>query len=863
MWKVGDRVRHRFNPELGPGLVESVSGRTISLFFPTSGSRLQLAASTDALTELVLRVGVRAAPLDDADGGPGIVMELTEDGFAVLDDGRRMAAEGLWPIQVGDSLFERLAVGDVGRMDAFAMRLEMLHLTSIREADGLGSFLGGRIQLFPHQLHVAERATQADPVRWLLADEVGLGKTVEACLILNYLVRTRRADRALVVAPDTLTVQWLGELWRKYHQVFVLLDDERLEDVEREYGKGFNPFDAHDQVVVSLERLAASPRLVEQAIEAEIDLLVVDEAHHLRRKPGHPGNPAYRAVRQIADQGRHLLLLSATPLEEDAHGFFRLLQLLRPDEFPEDQSFDERLEKRTPLPPCTSATRRDDIGGLPPRRPQPVDWPGGDAWPATESLLAVAREGEPGNALERIRKIERIRLALDSPWALAQSVPAKNPLRAPAVKAGKCDGRLDWLVRNAGKWAGRGEKTLVFVSRRESLDAIRTEMSRQSQLRVGVFHEDLSAAQRDIEVAQFQLKSGPSMLVSTECGGEGRNFQFCTRLVLFDLPWNPMVVEQRIGRLDRIGRDRPVDIVYFRPPDGLARGVVELFEQLGLFEKPLGGLERELAGVADAIGDRALAGRDADSDKRFATLAKTAQVAWDRVQEAAYHELHRDPYDESLAQKILDRVPPDLEELTEDVLVAACGLLDLRLEPQRRASRYSFEYRKRSRVESLPGVPAGSSFLGTFEREVAVTDDNIDFFASGHPLVEGMMAHLEESPLGRVAVLDVADDEGTEGIGLAALYRTDDGFRAEAVDLGGKSRPEWASLLTRRPFRSRRIPRSSLTGQPGWPTLVRTLAPLLEAHGNPIAVAALRVSRRPERKSAAGDESGADQEVDQ
>ena len=76
------------------------------------------------------------------------------------------------------------------------------------------------------------------------------------------------------------------------------------------------------------------------------------------------------------------------------------------------------------------------------------------------------------------------------------------------------------------------------------------------QLRVGVFHEDLSPGQRDIEVAQFRLPAGPSMLVSTECGGEGRNFEFCTRLVLFDLPWNPMLVEQRIGRLDRIGRDR-------------------------------------------------------------------------------------------------------------------------------------------------------------------------------------------------------------------------------------------------------------------------------------------------------------------
>src|ERR1019366_2781053 len=109
----------------------------------------------------------------------------------------------------------------------------------------LGSFLGGRIALYPHQLDVAERATASDPARWLLADEGGLGKTIAACLILSRLLLTDRADRALIVAPATLTVQWLGELYRKFHQTFVLLDRKRREDVVKEHGEGFNPFEAH------------------------------------------------------------------------------------------------------------------------------------------------------------------------------------------------------------------------------------------------------------------------------------------------------------------------------------------------------------------------------------------------------------------------------------------------------------------------------------------------------------------------------------------------------------------------------------------------------------------------------------------
>ncbi|MES1211621.1 MAG: SNF2-related protein, partial [Acidobacteriota bacterium] len=187
-------------------------------------------------------------------------------------------------------------------------------------------------------------------MRWLLADQVGLGKTVEACLIMNRLLHTGRADRTLVVAPETLTLQWLGELWRKYHQAFVLLDAKRLADVANDYGPDFNPFDVHRRVIIGLETLASRRKLTEQAVASGIDLLVVDEAHHLRRAVGHPGNEEYRAVAPIAALGRHVLLLTATPLEDDAHGFFRLLQLLRPEEFPEGAAFEERLTKREPLP---------------------------------------------------------------------------------------------------------------------------------------------------------------------------------------------------------------------------------------------------------------------------------------------------------------------------------------------------------------------------------------------------------------------------------------------------------------------------------------------------------------------------------
>ena len=214
-------------------------------------------------------------------------------------------------------------------------------------------------------------------------------------------------------------MQWLGELWRKYHQVFTLLDKDRLDDVAKDFGADFNPFELHPRTVVSLEMLIERPELTAQAVAAGIDLLVVDEAQRLRRPPGHPGEPAWRAIAPIAALGRHVLLLSATPLEDDAHGFFRLLQMLRPQDFPEDMSIEARLAQATPLPACTSATRRADIGGLPPRVGIPIEHIAGAKPKPQLAVETAVRSAPAANAVTQRDKIDRVRRALASGAALA------------------------------------------------------------------------------------------------------------------------------------------------------------------------------------------------------------------------------------------------------------------------------------------------------------------------------------------------------------------------------------------------------------------------------------------------------------
>ncbi|HMA29545.1 MAG TPA: SNF2-related protein [Thermoanaerobaculia bacterium] len=802
-FRENDKLFHKFNPDLGPGRVEKVDGRRIVVFFPATETRLTLAADDAALRPLPFGAGQKAR----IEGEEGEVLVAAVEASGVrLSDGRTVNPVLVWPLAPPDDPVERLAALQSDRAAAFRNRLDGLLLAEVRQAAGLGSFLGGRIALYPHQLDVAERATASDPVRWLLADEVGLGKTIEACLILSRLLRTDRADRALVVAPATLTVQWLGELYRKFHQTFVLLDRKRREDVVKEHGRGFNPFEAHRHAIIAIDDLVADPRLSAQAEAAGFELLVVDEAHRLERARGEPGSDAYRAVAPLARAARHVLLLSAAPLEADPHGFFRLIELLRPDAYTSEEQFLAALGRGEPLPPCTSATRRVDVGGFQPRVPAPVD---------------------------------------------LESLPPAGPLADAQAAA---DPRIAWLAKRDDEWRAAGTaKTLVFVHERDTLSALKARLESATLKRVAIFHEGLTPERGDVEVAEFRRPDGPSLLISTEAGGEGRNFEFCRRLVLFDLPRDPAEVEQRIGRLDRINRTTPVEIVYFRPPDGFEREIADLYERIGLFTSPLGGLERSLGDVEAAIRK---AERFAKVGRRLPVEALAAEVrsAADARRDAVYHHLHQNGYRVEKAAEILSRVPADLDARMERFVLDAADLHGF--ETQERAGKRTWyvEFGADALVEHLPGVPGGSRWLGTFDRGEAVLKEDLDFFASGHALVEGIFRELQDGARGRVGLL-LLDKAGASGAGLLFVFRHGAGVEAVAVGFDGTPRPDLAALILRRRSEARGVRpedwlgilRKAARGRtPDWPSLVRRLSrrALADRKGRKLeAVAAFRLMR--------------------
>jgi len=774
MWRPGSKLVHPFNPELGVGIVRSIDGRFLTVYFPAVEREMTLAAEGSDLVRLVLPPGAHARVI--ASGEEVEIVEGIEHRYT-LSDGRVLDDAELWPLEPTDSPIERLAARKPDRLSAFCNRIDGLKLMTLREAGGLGSFLGGRIELFPHQLHTALRAVEQDPVRWLLADEVGLGKTIEACLIISALVRTGRTQGALVVAPGTLTVQWLGELYRKFHQVFVLLDHERIDSVERDFGEGVNPFEVHPFGVISMELMGSDRRLARLASEVDLDLVVVDEAHRLAQER------FASAVAPLVSKARHALLLTATPLQADRRGFFQLLSLLYPEAYSSFDAFDAAVDRGEASVPCTSAVRRADLGGLPPRQPVAIDLP------------------------------------------------------PPSAEVAQ-DPRSRWISDRVRGWLEAREKVLVFLHARETLEALKSFLEITTQTRITVFHEGLSAARRDIEIANFR-ESGAPVLLCSEAGTEGRNFQFCDRMIHYDLPSDPVVLEQRIGRLDRIGRTRDVEIVYFRH-QGVSPDVARLYEKLDLFTRPSAGLDAAMTHVRAALdaAHRGEAVLDVD------TLVSEVHEAHDALVQDIPRVFYRDAYNKSRDAEILELVPSDLETRTRKFSVTAAQQLGLKVVEKVGRALYYIELAERATVDSLPGVPGESRFLGSFDRIEAIRKDEIDFFASGHPLIEGLLLELEDGPRGRACVFELPG-AGNTGTGLLCIFKDGPAWQAVVVDREGKPRPGWAQqVMDALPAATELDPDQLELGE-DWRAVVRSLGSRAEAggvHGRLVAAALFRFS---------------------
>lgn len=658
MWPVGTKVVREHSLEMGVGVVIEELGRFVVVFFPESGEKLQISPTAPGTKVVTPTVG---APGLRPDGTIATVVSR-DRGMFEFDDGERIPFEQVWPVLDAPTLWQRLEAGPFDSIEDVQNRIEGMMLDTQRRDVGVPSLIGGRVELYPHQLATASNALSHGNVRWLLADEVGLGKTVSAALILSAMIRTGRIESAVIIAPDSLTLQWLGELYRKFHQIFVHVDAERIEVVDAEFGEGSNVFDVHPLSIVSSE-LLEQPSVRAALEQAPPDLLVIDEAHRGASPLG------------LASLSKHCLLLTSSAFAGGTEGFAALAAALG-------------LE-RVPIGPAglyrqVSAVQREDLPAMPAR--------------------------------------------------VAQAIPAT------AGDLDATDERVIWLTERSKEWHHTKSKSLVFVNSPERANRLKETLERTTGLRVWAFHEEMASTERDIQLSEFRA-STCTILVSSGAGSEGRNFQFCDRVVHADLPDDPLVLEQRIGRVDRLGRVEDVGVVYFT---GVENTLADSYAALGLFDEVTDGTSPVLEPVRSAL-------REGVRGEALAPLVAEYRAAVES--EDSSRPIFPDTYDPEDAERTISEIPADAEELVESFVLGAALRTGVDMLEKPGTARFYFEYGASALVDAIPGVTHGSRYLGTFSRKEAIFASEIDFYASGHPLVEGLIWELDDSEAGRVSAL--------------------------------------------------------------------------------------------------------------
>jgi len=749
------------DPDLGVGTVVEVAPRRLKLAFPAVGESRIYALPDAPLTRLRLEPGDR---FRDLEGNEYQVTGLEERGG--LFRYRCEGADGE-PVFIDEAHIdpnlqlnrprEKLLAGRLDDDTWFDLRRRTWQQETRLLKSEVYGLVGPRIQLIPHQLYIAHQVSRRQEPRALLADEVGLGKTIEAGLILHRLLLAGRIQRVLLVVPEHLLHQWLVEMLRRFNLHFSIFDRERFDQAE-----GDNPFLGEQRVLCSLGFLLSEPRIARAVLDGEWDMLVVDEAHHLHWTP-EKSSLEYDLVEALADQTPGCLLLSATPEQLGRAGHFARLRLLDPRRYADYEGFLEEERRYAQIADLAAKLmdgKRLDEG--------------------ERILLEALLDGEEGLTVEQqVRRLVDLhgtgRVLFRNTRETVKGFPQRRlhpgflpwpgtyaaigePRRALTPEAEVpdwtgLDPRAPWLVELLERLAPA--KVLLICARADTVLALQKWLRERHAIHAAVFHEGMEIVERDRAAAFFaDEREGSRILLCSEIGSEGRNFQFVQHLVLFDLPLEPDLLEQRIGRLDRIGQGPEIHLHIPCFEEGPQRVLFRWYhEGLDAFARP--------SAVAVPLHERfsvRLEAALADPAQADALIPEVAQA--------------REQLEAELAAG-RDRL---LELQSCDPQVAAELVESVRLQEQATAlNDYMLDYWDAFGVEHEPGqghalvlhpgdhmlqerfpeLP-GDGATVTFRRDDALVHEDRRFLTWEHPMVRGAMELLTGSALGSAAftVLD-------------------------------------------------------------------------------------------------------------
>lgn len=504
-----------------------------------------------------------------------------------------------------EKVLQLAAAGRFMPVSAYERQLLAERLALISGFDNLLCLEGLSFTPFPYQIKAAQTVLRRFRGRGMLCDEVGLGKTIEAGLVIQEYWLRQMIERVLILTPPGLVEQWREELIQKFGLTdFVANTDDAFRQA------GEVAWQTFPRVIASL---AAARRtgVREQVAQTSYDLVVVDEAHHLKNR----SSVSWKFVNSLPR--RYLLLLTATPVENKLDELYNLITLLRPGQLYTPQEFRRHFVVRgDPRAPKNRSVLRELLADvmirhsrsqvnvkLPPRRAHTVRL----TLTADEQALyqAITQFVRHSLQAETISSTRRFTLGVLQREIGSSPMAAANTLRKLAEQPAWAHDKAQLLelvaqadrITDWAKWeallklirATQNDKLLIFTHFQATLEALAGRLAAVGE-EVIVYHGGLSAMQKEAAIRRFEQDG--RILLSTEAAGEGRNLQFCHIMINFDLPWNPQRIEQRVGRLHRVGQTKRVDIFNLSAQGTLEDYLLQILDRkLNMFELVIGEME--------------------------------------------------------------------------------------------------------------------------------------------------------------------------------------------------------------------------------------------------------------------------------
>jgi len=768
---VGQRWISDTETDLGLGTIVEVEFRQVAIVFLATGDMRRYAKETAPLTRVAFTVG------DTIASHEGWRLEIAE----VLDTEGLLTYRGT-RVDTGEPATleeqdldnflrfrtprDRLFAGLIDGQRWYMLRRDVFEQRDRLARSPIRGLMGPRISILPHQMHIAVEALSRPAPRLLLADEVGLGKTIEAGLILHALLVRRRIERVLIVVPEPLLHQWLVEMYRKFNLRFALFDTERFEAAV-DSSPDNNPFLSEQLVLISTDTLlddAVGLDVGDTALAAGFDLMVVDEAHHL-------SGDTYELVEALSRTIDSVLLLTATPEQLGRAGHFERLRLLDPDRFDDAERF--AAEEADFARIAVIAGRLHDDEALQPSDIDELETLLGTPFDAAErktlgsdAALAMSDLGERLVG-ELVDRHGTGRVMFRNTRRAITGFPERH-YHAHALDDDDSEALVDWLATFLVEQ--RGEKILLIASSPDTVMHL-AEALRVAGIDSAQFHEGLSIVERDRAAAWFaDTEDGCRLLLCSEIGSEGRNFQFLSTLVMVELPDNPDLLEQRIGRLDRIGQQHEVRIhVPAKPGSRDARLARWYHAGLDAFEslcRTGGAVRATLGEELDAV--LALPATDPAADAALETLIERTRTLSAEVAQAL----------EGGRDRLLELNSNRPERVQEHLDAFARDERDYRLQDFMAAifDRFGVEVSEQTgwwilapsdnmQMERFPHLP-GDGLSVTFDRELALAREDLTFLTWDHPMVTASMDLILDEGFGQADCQVIRSAELTAGLAV-------------------------------------------------------------------------------------------------